>query len=149
MDLKFKGNNDADYIKQSASMIEMTLKAFGIFVRVCKINILDKFYEYYLEVAVGTDLKKLEKHSRDLAMVLASPTGKVYWQIPVPGKIYAGLKVPKLSKEYFEKIRLEEEARIKNNGWRSKIAFPLFLLGKLFYFIALKIVGVDKKIKKL
>jgi len=102
-------NNDADYIKKNARLIETVMESFGIPVRVVKINIEDKFYEYCLDVAVGSDLKKLEKHDRDLAIAMASPTGKVYWQIPVPGKSYVILKAPKPSKKYFEDQRFEEE----------------------------------------
>ena len=128
--------SDADLIKKSATMIEMSLESFGIFAKIAEISIEEKFYEYYLKLPVGTNLKELEKHDRDLAMVLASPTGKVYWQIPVPGKSYVGLKVPKPPKEYFEKLKQEEESWKKHNNLRHKIAFFLFL-------IANKILGED------
>lgn len=128
--------NDAHHIQISARMIGGSLASFGIHARVVEIKIEEKFYEYYLELGVGTDLKELEKHDRDLAMTLASPTGKVYWQIPIPGKSCVGLKVPKPPKEYFEKLKLEEESWKKQNNLRSKIAFALF-------YIANKILGKD------
>lgn len=142
-----KEGNDADYIKKNARLIEMVLESFGITARVAEINILDKYYEYYLELAVGTDLKELEKHDRDLAMALASPTGKVYWQIPVPGKIFIGLKVPKPSKEFFENQEFEKQMYNKNKSLRANIAFAFFLLGELNYWIARKIFDVGKVVK--
>ncbi len=147
MNKQFENINDADYIKKSSRLIELTLEALGFNVRVCEVNILDKFYEYYLEVALGTNLKKLEKHDKDLALALASPTGKVYWQIPVPGKIYIGLKVPKPSKDYFENLRFEEQMYKKNKSLRDNIAFVFFLLGELNYWIAHKIFDKGKIIK--
>jgi DNA segregation ATPase FtsK/SpoIIIE-like protein len=128
--------NDAHHIQVSAKLIEASLRSFGIFAKVVEICIEEKFYKYCLELGMGTDLKKLEKHGKDLAMVLASPTGRVYWQIPVPGKSYVGLKVPKPPKEYFEKLKQEEESWKKHNNLRHKIAFFLFL-------IANKILGED------
>jgi len=136
--------NDADYIRTNARLIELSLESFGIFVRVAEIDIRKNFSVYYLDIGAGTDLEKLEKHDRDLAMVLASPTGKVYWQIPVPGKSYVGLKVPRPNKEYFEKIRLEKETRLKENNFRSKVAFVFFLIGQANYYLANKILYKDK-----
>lgn len=147
MKQQFANVNDADYIKKNARLIEMVMESFGIPVRVVEINILDKFYEYCLEVAVGSDLKKLEKHDRDLAIALASPTGKVYWQIPVPGKSYVALKVPKPPKEFFENQKFEEQMYKKNKSLRDNIAFVFFLLGELNYWIARKVFDKDKVVK--
>jgi hypothetical protein len=144
MKQQFANVNDADYIQTSARLIEMVLESLGIRARVVEVNILDKFYEYYLELAVGTDLKQLEKHDRDLAMALASPTGKVYWQIPVPGKICVGLKVPKPPKEYFENLKFEEQIRRKNKSLRNSIVFAFFLLGELNYWIARKLLDKNE-----
>jgi len=135
--------NDADHIEISAKMIEASLASFGIFARVVEISIEEKFYEFYLDLPMGTDLKALEKHGRDLAMVLASPTGRIYWQIPVPGKSYVGLKVPKPSIAYLESIRAKDEAWKKQNNLRSKIAFFFYFLGKVNYYIAKTILGKD------
>lgn len=134
-------HNDANHIEMNARLIEYSLKSFGIFAKVAEISIEEKYYEYYLELGVGTDLKALEKHDRDLAMMLASPTGKVYWQIPVPGKSYVKLKVPKPPKEYFEELKSKEEMWKKYNNLRYKIAFFFFLIGRINYYIANKILG--------
>ena len=137
--------NDADHLEISAKMIEFSLGSFGIFAKVAEISIEEKFYEYYLDLPIGTDLKVLEKHGRDLAMVLASPTGRVYWQIPVPGKHYVKLKVPKPSIAYLESLRSKDEAWRKQNNLRSKIALFFYLLGKVNYYIAKIILGENEK----
>lgn len=137
-------NNDADYIKRNSRLIELTLEALGIFAKVQEVNILDKFYEYYLELAVGTDLENLKKHDIDLAMALASPTGKVYWQIPVAGTIYAGLKVPKSSKEYFENLKEKELATRKSKTLLGGLAFAFFIIGEANHWIARKLLDKDQ-----
>lgn len=141
MDKNLNEYSDADHIEISAKMIEFSLGSFGIFAKVAEISIEEKFYEYYLELPIGTDLKALEKHGRDLAMVLASPTGRVYWQIPVPGKSYVKLKVPKPSMAYLESLRAKNEAWKKHNDLRHKIAFFFYLMGKVNYYIAKIIIG--------
>ena len=88
---KYDKKSDVDQIKRDVQEIENNLEALGFTVRVVEANINQAFYEYYLEVAMGTDLNKLEKHDRTLALALKSPTGKVYWQIPMPGKNYLGI----------------------------------------------------------
>jgi len=131
MSKKTNAVSDSDHLSKNARLIEMTLEAFGLYVKVVQINKLDMFDEYYLEVSVGTSLEKLERRDRDLALVLASPTGKVFWEIPIPGTSLIGLKVPK----YIEKTNRWDAGTIRN-----KIAFVFFLVAKLNYYISYKIL---------
>jgi DNA segregation ATPase FtsK/SpoIIIE, S-DNA-T family len=124
-------------------MIEATLESFGIKGRVAKVNILPKYYEYYIEVAVGTELKRLENLEREIAMAVESPTGKVKWQLPVPGTFYAGLKVPKPDESYFKREELEVETSLHNRSWKSRAAFAFFLLGEACHNIARRIMGIE------
>ena len=149
MDIKFKEGKDADYIKQSSCLIEKTLEAFGIICRVVEVNILEKQYEYCIELTVGTSLDKLEKHGRDLAMALASPTGKVDLQLPIPGRALVGLRVPKPSQEYIDSFKVKKATHIKENKWINALALPFYLLGKVCHTIARKIVELDKPKKQL
>lgn len=149
MDIKFKEGKDADYIKQSASMIEKTLEAFGIICRVVEVNILEKQYEYCLELAMGIGLDELAKHDRDLAMTLASPTGKVELQLPIPGRALVGLRIPKPSKEYIESFKLKGVTHIKENNLVNMLALPFYLIGEAGHYIARKIVELDKPKKQL
>ena len=137
-------NNDADYLKRSSRLIELTLESLGIFAKVGEVNILEKFYEYRLELAVGTDLEQLEKHDRDLAMALASPTGKVYWEIPIAGTIYVGLKVPKPSKEYFQNLKEKKLANRKSKTFLGKLAFAFFLIGEANHWVSRKLLEKDE-----
>lgn len=124
--------NDSDYLSMTARIIEMNLEAFGLYVKVVQTNKLDMFDEYYLDVSVGTSLDKLEKRGRELALALASPTGKIYWEIPVPGTSLVKLIVPK---------QIEKANRWNMGTVRNKIAFVFFLVAKLNYYISYKILG--------
>ena len=88
---------------------------------------------------MGTDLNKLEKHDRTLALALKSPTGKVYWQIPMPGKNYVGIKVPRISSQASKKTHpLDESDPIKRN-LRMKVASVFYLMGRINFNIAQRI----------
>jgi DNA segregation ATPase FtsK/SpoIIIE-like protein len=127
----------------------MTLEAFGIICRVVEVNILEKQYEYCIELTVGTSLNKLERHGRDLAMALASSTGKVDLQLPIPGRALVGLRVPKPSQEYIDSFKLKKAAHIKENKWINMLALPFYFIGEAGHYIARKIVELDKPKKQL
>ena len=91
----FGKNGHKGSLRKSCELIEKTLKASGIFVKVAEVNINERDVEYCCYLAVGTRFSRLEKLSSKLAQVLSSPTGKVSWQLPVPGTYFVGLRVPK------------------------------------------------------
>lgn len=135
--------SDTKFIQQCSKLIEAELEAHGFYVKVAEIEILPEHYQYNLDISVGTDLNELEKHDRDLALILSSPTGKVEFIIPIPGKSLIGVKVPKPTEEYFENIRNREEQKIKGNTLRHKLAFIFFLLSRFNIYIAKQILGDD------
>ena len=135
----YDSKSDVKHIKLCAVLIEQNLEALGFTVRVVEINILDGFYEYYIEVAVGTDLQKLEKHDRMLAMALPSPTGKVYWQIPVPGRSLIGLKVPRLPSASAKRKHVQDETNPVKRNLRMKVASVFYSIGRFSFNIAQKI----------
>jgi DNA segregation ATPase FtsK/SpoIIIE-like protein len=122
---------ETEYIKVTADLIEQNLEAFGIFVKVVEIDIKRADYEFYLDVSVGTPSTKLEKYNRDLAVALASTTGRVKWHFPIPGRRQVGLIVPKPSPEYWRQQR----------SLRNLFGLAFFLLGRVNYWLASKIIG--------
>ena len=92
------------FISMNAILIEKTLEGFDCLVRIAELKIHPKTYEYRLEIAMGTDLREIERHSREIALAVASPTGKVELEIPIPGRSLIGIKVPKPSREALEKM---------------------------------------------
>jgi len=100
-------------IKYNVEIIERTLNSFGLKTRVAEINKEKDYIEYCLEVVVGFNLDELEKHSRDLALALASPTGKVKMIIPIPGRALVGIQVPKPTRKELEKMKKLNEVGVK------------------------------------
>lgn len=75
-------------------VIEQTLEAFGIRTKIAEINKKKGGVEYCLDIRVGTPVEEILKHKRDIALAVASPTGKVTIQAPIPGRPLVGIFVP-------------------------------------------------------
>lgn len=119
------------YNKLNAECIMQTLDSFGFRTKVCEIHTKDKYVEYCLKVVVGTNLSELEKHDKDLALALASPTGKVKIIAPIPGRSLVGIQVPILSKENIRKCY--SHMQINNKGEEIKWTFKRIIVALLFF----------------
>ena len=86
-------------IKQNAAVIERTLESFGIQARVVEVNMGPAVTQYALEVAVGTKLTKITSLANDISLALATPTGTVRIEAPIPGKSLVGIEVPNITPE--------------------------------------------------
>jgi hypothetical protein len=134
---EYEKKSDIELLKANSALIEQNLEALGFTARIAEVNTYKAYDEFYVEVAVGTDLNKLEKHGRELAMALKSPTGKIQWRIPVPGTYYVGIRLPKPSPN----IKHEELMRLQIMDWRSKSAVILYTIGEAFFLLSRKILG--------
>jgi len=140
MDNKKYSDLERQNIKFTAETIEKTLDSFGLKTRVAEVNKEKDYTEYCLEVVVGLNLDELEKHSRDLALALASPTGKVKMIIPIPGRTLVGIQVPKPTREELEKMKMvEEENKKLNSGWRKSAGDVVKIICALFFALGEKI----------
>ena len=86
-------------VKRNASVIEKTLDSFGIQARVAEVNGGPAVTQYALEIAAGTKISKIANLQHDLALALATPTGTVRIEAPIPGKSLVGIEVPNRSLE--------------------------------------------------
>lgn len=84
-------------VNKNAQIIEKTLDSFGIKARVSEVNPGPAVTQYALESAQGTKITKITNLQNDLAMALASPTGSVRLEAPIPGKSLIGIEVPNFS----------------------------------------------------
>jgi DNA segregation ATPase FtsK/SpoIIIE-like protein len=146
MNKHFKEENDADYIKRNARLLEMILEAFGVTARVAKTKVENGYMFFDLELAVGTRLSHVLSLNKDLALGMASPTDKVE-VYPVIGTNYVEIKIPlgktKLKEEKYKIIRIEVEAP-KLDDWATiKIIFGTIFkkIGEAFYWVGNKITG--------
>ncbi len=90
---------DRGDVKKSASIIEKTLDSFGIAADVAEVNGGPAVTQYALRISAGTKISKIANLQHDLALALATPTGTVRIEAPIPGKSLVGIEVPNHSLE--------------------------------------------------
>lgn len=86
-------------VKKNAALIEKTLDSFGIQARVAEVNGGPAVTQYALEISAGTKIAKIANLQHDIALALATPTGTVRVEAPIPGKSLVGIEVPNRSLE--------------------------------------------------
>lgn len=96
---KVGSSADRGDVKKQASTIEKTLESFGIAARVAEINGGPAVTQYALELSSGTKIAKIANLQHDIALALATPTGTVRVEAPIPGKSLVGIEVPNRSLE--------------------------------------------------
>ncbi len=114
---------DRGDVKKYASTIERTLDSFGIQARVAEVNGGPAVTQYALEIPAGTKIAKIANLQHDIALALATPTGTVRIEAPIPGKSLVGIEVPNRTLEVvgMKKILVADEM-VKN---KSKLAVAL------------------------
>ncbi|KKS15885.1 MAG: segregation ATPase FtsK/SpoIIIE [candidate division WWE3 bacterium GW2011_GWC1_41_7] len=85
---------DRGDVKGREKKIIDTLKSFDINVKVADIQYGPSVTQYALEAETGTKISKIASLQYDLALALASPTGSVRIEAPIPGKSLIGIEVP-------------------------------------------------------
>ncbi len=86
-------------VKKSADIIEKTLDSFGIQADVAEVNGGPAVTQYALRISAGTKISKIANLQHDIALALATPTGTVRIEAPIPGKSLVGSEVPNRSLE--------------------------------------------------
>ncbi len=110
-------------VKKNAEVIEKTLDSFGIQARVAEVNGGPAVTQYALEISAGIKISKITNLQHDLALALATPTGTVRIEAPIPGKSLVGIEVPNRSLEIVGlKHVLASDEMTKH---RSKLAVAL------------------------
>lgn len=125
-------NADPEFLRQyksnsnfHAGIIEKTLDSYGLRVRVVEVNYFPNgSIEYCLEIVTGTKLEDIEKRRRELALALASSTGTVEIQAPIPGRTLVGITVPMMTAPQNTEI------------FGPKSEYPKTILGKVVNIFA-------------
>ena len=133
-----------------ADIIETTLDSFGIRARVSEIEDEKDHLVFNLEIVMGTPIEDIERRSRDLALALAAPDGKVQIIAPIPGRSLISIimkKPKKVGTEKGEKYRFIETV-VKEKEYvtfdnierlRRALSFALVLLANGIIWIARKV----------
>ncbi len=127
-------------------LIKQTLLAHGIQIRINSISVTQKSICFFMEVAVGTELDRLLKLKKEIAMILASPTGKVEIAAPFKGTSMVAVYLPTktdLKKASYKVIHRNFEIRPPANAFiyaiRVKIKESLLQFSNFIYNLAYKI----------
>lgn len=112
-------------LKQNAQIIEKTLESFGIVAKVVEVNLGPTITQYALEIPLGTKLSKIMALQNDLALSLATSTGNVRIEAPIPGKSLVGIEIPNISPEIVNLKGILSDDVMRTN--KSKLAIGLGL----------------------
>lgn len=112
-------------LKQNAQVIEKTLESFGITAKVVEVNRGPTITQYALEIPMGTKLSKILALQNDLALALATPTGNVRIEAPIPGKSLVGIEIPNISPEVVSLKSVLSDERMR--AAKSKLTIGLGL----------------------
>jgi len=112
-------------VKHNAQIIEKTLESFGITAKVVEVNPGPTVTQYALEIPMGIKLSKVLALQNDLALALATSTGNVRIEAPIPGKSLVGVEIPNLSPEIVTLKNALMDDSLRTN--KSKLAVALGL----------------------
>ena len=112
-------------VKHNAQIIEKTLESFGITAKVVEVNPGPTVTQYALEIPMGIKLSKVLALQNDLALALATLTGNVRIEAPIPGKSLVGVEIPNLSPEMVTLKNALLDDSLRTN--KSKLAVALGL----------------------
>ncbi len=124
------GHADRGDIKGNAAIIEQTLDSFGVTARVIEVSQGPAVTQYALEVALGTKLSKITTLERDMARALASPTGTIRIEAPIPGRSLVGIELPNRSPEFVPLKKMIESDVMKDNKSKLAVALGFDVTGK-------------------
>ncbi|MEX1061508.1 MAG: DNA translocase FtsK 4TM domain-containing protein, partial [Patescibacteria group bacterium] len=118
-----EGDVERGDIEKNAQLIEQTLESFGVKARVADVNLGPTVTQYALEAERGTKLSAITNLSSDLALALASKTGTVRIEAPIPGKSQLGVEVPNPKPGLVTLKEIMKSEAMENN--KSKLAVAL------------------------
>ncbi|HEX6976962.1 MAG TPA: DNA translocase FtsK [Patescibacteria group bacterium] len=124
------GHADRGDIKGNAHIIEQTLESFGITARVVEVNLGPAVTQYALEVALGTKLSKITALERDMARALASPTGQIRIEAPIPGRSLVGIELPNRAPEFVPLKKMMESEILTSSSSKLSVSLGFDVTGK-------------------
>ena len=109
-----KKENDKDKkseIEKTASLLEETLKSFGVSIQVTEVSCGPSLTRYEAVLAPGTKVSKIQNLGEDIALALAATSVRI--EAPIPGKSAVGFEIPnkKVSPVSFKEIMASENVK--------------------------------------
>ncbi|MBI2326812.1 DNA translocase FtsK [Candidatus Curtissbacteria bacterium] len=118
-------------VKQNAHTIEKTLESFGIAAKVVEVNLGPTVTQYALEIPMGTKLSKILALQNDLALALATLTGNVRIEAPIPGKSLVGIEIPNISPEFVPLKNILSSDVLLSNKSKTAVGLGLDVSGSI------------------
>jgi len=118
-------------MKQNAQIIEKTLESFGINAKVAEVNLGPTVTQYALEIPMGTKLSKILSLQNDLALALATSTGNVRIEAPIPGKSQVGIEIPNRSPELVTLKNILSVDSLRSNKSKTLVGLGLDVSGSI------------------
>jgi len=120
--------------------LEKTLDSYGIQVRFVEAYRRPQGVEYCFEMKSGTIIKEIENKGREIALSVASPTGKVEIIAPIPGHALIGIVVPCDKKYYIDiypsfRVRLSPRANTESVAAINDLRFYISIVFTLVAFV--------------
>lgn len=116
-------------LKRNAQVIEKTLESFGITCKVAEVNLGPTITQYALEIPMGTKLSKILGLQNDLALALATPTGNVRIEAPIPGKSLVGIEIPNISPEIVSLKNVLSSDKMRSNRFKTAVGLGFDVSG--------------------
>ncbi|HOA18381.1 MAG TPA: DNA translocase FtsK 4TM domain-containing protein [bacterium] len=112
----------SDSERRSKTIVD-TLHSFGIDVSIENIRVGSSVTQYSLKPKTVTKISKISSLQEDLALALASPTGSVRIEAPIPGQSLIGIEVPNASRStvFFRSLLTSDAMK----GIKSKLGIVL------------------------
>jgi S-DNA-T family DNA segregation ATPase FtsK/SpoIIIE len=116
-------------LKQNAQIIEKTLESFNISAKVVEVNLGPTITQYALEIPLGTKLSKILALQNDLALALATSTGNVRIEAPIPGKSLVGIEIPNISPEIVSLKNVLSSDQMRTNKSKTVVGLGFDVSG--------------------
>lgn len=122
-----KGESQSDVAK-NASIIESTLKSFGVMARVIHASVGPTVTRFELRPEVGVRVSRIEGLSNELAMALAATHIRI--EAPIPGKSAVGIEIPNSRSASVPLRDVLDSGEFKNGKGHILVALGKDITGK-------------------
>lgn len=148
---------DTKFVQKWAGVLESTFDEHGILTKVMEVNLQENSVEYRLSIVAGLKLKYILELEPDIALAMASPTGHVMIEAPIPGTQYVGITVPKpneaepIKEQKLKVVHLTKEVKIPEYSivevTRDLFTLVFRTIGKYSYILSDKVQNIGHKEK--
>lgn len=133
-------------VKRLAILLEENLLAHKIYVHVIAVNYFESYLEFELNIAKGTSISSIETLSKDIALILASPTGEVKIIAPIPGTHHVAIHLPRRTKDnpFVSPTYSQSEIQVREKNFVVKLSQ---LISEIFVILGYLLISLGNRIK--